>query len=111
VRGWFNSLCPAPIIDDAAGKKHAGCLSTPWGGRVSACSGRFGDAQGEAGRGRFLLVRFSFARKKMNERKRSFSLHPPVANENHVPIIDNLGRCHHNPVSSSRSSLRLKLDM
>ena len=31
--------------------------------------------------------------------------------ENHAPIINRLGRCHHNPVSSSRSSLRLKLDM
>jgi hypothetical protein len=56
--GFFYPLCPAPSIDEAAGKKRADCLSPSTDGRVSACSGRYGDAQEEAGHGRLLLVRF-----------------------------------------------------
>jgi hypothetical protein len=44
--GFFISHCPAPSIGDAGGNKRADCLSPPKGGRVSACSGRKGDAQG-----------------------------------------------------------------
>ena len=39
-------LCPAPRIGDVDGKKRADCLSPLLSGRVSACSGRNGDAQG-----------------------------------------------------------------
>jgi len=42
------SLCPAPSIDGADGKKRADCLSLPTGRRVSASSGRPVDAQEEA---------------------------------------------------------------
>jgi len=63
---FFSSLCSAPSIDDADGIKRADCLSLPDGRRVSARSGRFGDAQDQAEHGRFLLVRFSCACKKMN---------------------------------------------
>jgi len=55
-----NSLCPAPSIGDAAGKKHANLFesrrSEAKAGRVSA--GRVDDAQDQAGHGRLLLVRF-----------------------------------------------------
>jgi len=39
------SHCPALRIDDADGNKRADCLSPLKGGRVSARSGRNGDAQ------------------------------------------------------------------
>ena len=55
---FFISLCPAPSIDDVDGNKRADCLSPLIGGRVSACSGRNGDAQDKAGHGRVLLLRF-----------------------------------------------------
>jgi hypothetical protein len=61
---FYNSLCPAPSINDADGFKRADCLSLPDGRRVSARSGRFGDAQEKAGHGSFLLVRFSCACKR-----------------------------------------------
>jgi len=41
---WFDPLCPAPSIDAADGIKRADCLSPPIGERVSAGSGRYGDA-------------------------------------------------------------------
>jgi len=55
---FFISLCPAPSIGDAEGNKRADCLTPRKSGRVSACSARNGDAQEEAGHGRFLLLRF-----------------------------------------------------
>jgi hypothetical protein len=59
-------LCHAPSIDEVDGQKSADCLSPTVAlakvGRISALSGRFGDAQGSpvgaAGHGRLLLVRF-----------------------------------------------------
>jgi hypothetical protein len=45
VRILVISLCHAPSIDDADGKKRADCLTPPKGGGVSARSGRVGDAQ------------------------------------------------------------------
>jgi len=58
LSSWVYPLCHAPSIDGADGKKHADCLSPLQGGRVSAGSGRFGDAQDTRGTGRVLLVRF-----------------------------------------------------
>jgi hypothetical protein len=43
--GLLLSHCPAPSIGDSDGNKRADCLSPLKGGRVSACSGRNGDAQ------------------------------------------------------------------
>jgi hypothetical protein len=43
------------------------CLTPPEGGGVSTRSGRIDDAQDEAWHGRFLLVPFSYAYKKMND--------------------------------------------
>jgi hypothetical protein len=56
--GLLLSHCPAPSIGDSDGNKRADCLSPLKGGRVSACSGRNGDAQDKAGHGRALLLRF-----------------------------------------------------
>ena len=38
-----------PSIGDSTGIKYADCLTLPNGGGVSACSGRIGDAQDDAG--------------------------------------------------------------
>jgi len=62
--GLFISLCSAPSIDGADGKKRADCLPASGGsepadgGGVSAWSVRREDAQDKAEHGRYLLLRF-----------------------------------------------------
>jgi hypothetical protein len=46
VFGFLLSLCPAPSIGEAGGKKHADCLSPLLGGTRRRSISRFGDAQG-----------------------------------------------------------------
>jgi hypothetical protein len=66
----FYPFCPAPSIGDADGKEHADCLSALQTGafpRAPTVSATRRAVRSTAGHGRFLLVLFSFARKKMNK--------------------------------------------